>query len=109
MPLRLVVESQRDRWEYFGIKPKPSELTVRFFDPGENPAGEVSANENVDGHFFFEATDERRYRWVAQVKDEHALSVAGEVAAALARPGPNDAEWLRRAFGSAPERDPSPD
>ena len=109
MSLRLVVESERDRWEHFGIEPKPSELTVRFFHPGETPAGEVSAKEDVDGQFFFEGTDKTRYRWIAQVKDEHALGVAGEVAAALARPGPNDAEWLRRAFGSSPEQDPRHD
>ena len=105
MSLRLVVESKHDRWEHLGIDPKPSELTVRFFKPGTNPPGEVGAKEDSEGHFFFQDTDERRYHWIAQMKDEHALGVAGEVAAALARPGPNDAEWLRRAFGLSPERD----
>ena len=105
MSLRLVVESEDDQWEHFGIEPKPSELTVRFFKPGDNRPGEVGAKEDLDGRFFFEDTDGRRYRWIAQMKDEHALGVAGEVAAALARPGPNDAEWLRRAFGFPPEQD----
>ena len=105
MSLRLVVESKDDQWEHFGIEPKPSELTVRFFKPGQNPPGEVGAKVSLEGHFFFEDTDERQFRWIAQMKDEHALGVAGEVAAALARPGPNDAEWLRRAFGLSLQRD----
>ena len=102
MSLRLVVEGTADQWDHFGIEAKPSELTVRFFRPGNDPPGEVVAQEESEGRFFFEDTDERQYRWIAQMKDEHALGVAGEVAAALARPGPNDAEWLRRAFGVSP-------
>ena len=94
--LRLVVESESDQWEYFGIKPKPSELKVRVFQPGDDALGEVTAEKVQGDQFVFEDVDKRRYRWIAQVKDEHALRVAGEVSAALARPGPNDAEWLRR-------------
>ena len=33
----LVVETGNDQWEDFGIQPKPSELSVRFFVPGPNP------------------------------------------------------------------------
>lgn len=105
MSLRLVLADQDDQWMHFGIEPKPSELTMRFFTPGDNRPGEVSANEDQDGSFFFEDADRRQYRWIAELKDEHALRIAGEVAAALARPGPNDAEWLRRAVGSSPEQD----
>ena len=100
--LRLVVEIESDQWEYFGIKPKPSELLVPVFQPGDDTLGEVTAEKVQGDQFVFEDVDKRRYRWIAQVKDEHALRVAGEVAAAMARPGPNDAEWLRR--GKYPRR-----
>ena len=92
----LVVEIGPDEWVNLNIRPKPSELIVPSFEPGINPPGEICATEEA-GEFYFTATDSTRYRWIAEMKDEHAFRVAGEVASALARPGPNDAEWLRRA------------
>ena len=100
MLLRLVVETEKGRWEHFGFDAKPSDLSVRFFEPGTNRPGEVTAFEKQPGEFYFDDADGVRYRWVAEMKDEHALKVAGEVASALARPGPNDSEWLRRARGA---------
>ena len=99
MGLRLVVESDRDQWEHFGIDAKPSNLTIRLFAPGTNRPGEVTAVEEQPGEFYFVDADGVRYRWIAEMKDEHALKVAGEVASALARPGTDDSEWLRRARG----------
>ena len=97
--LRLVVESEPDQWEHFGIETKPSDLIIRFFEPDSAQGGEVLASrEGLEG-FFFADVDDEQYWWIAEMKDEHALKVAGEIASALARPGPNDSEWLRRARG----------
>ena len=93
---RLVVETENDEWEHLDLTPKPSELIVPLFRPGDNPPGEVRAT-NESGKFYFKDTRGTRYRWIAEMKDEHAFRIAGEVASALARPGPNDAEWLRHA------------
>ena len=101
--LRLVLETSKDQWKDFGIKLKPSELSIRFFKPSSDPPGEVVATRREDGNFFFEDEEGRKYRWTAEMKDEHALGIAGEVASALARPGPNDAEWLRKAAGTPPQ------
>ena len=98
--LQVVVEVARGQWRDLGIVPKPSELSIRSFEPEKDPPRGVVALEECPGVFYFEDSDCKRYLWVAQLKDEHALRVAGEVASALIRPGPNDAEWLRRAFGS---------
>ena len=97
MSFLLVVERQEGEWEKLGITPKPSELIVRSFEPGSNPAREVLAVEDEQGDFYFKDVGQKRYRWIAEMKDDHAFRVAGAVASALARPGPNDAEWLRRA------------
>ena len=101
--LRLVLEIAKDQWRDFGIKPKPSELSIRYFNPSSVPPGEVIATEMEDGRFCFEDKDGKKYRWMAQLKDDHALGIAGEVATALARPGTNDAEWLRKATGTPPK------
>ena len=95
MSLRLVVETGNGEWEELGITPKPSQLVMRSFKPGSNPPGEVLAIEQEPGKFYFEDIDRNRYWWTAEMKDEHALKVAGTVASALARPGPNEAEWIR--------------
>ena len=92
----VVVEVQTNSWEYLGATPKPSELIVRSFEPGSNPPGEVLATEEAPGVFYFDDVDGTRYRWIAEMKEEHAFGIAGAMATALARPGPNDAEWLRR-------------
>ena len=94
---RLVVETGKDEWERLDITPKPSALIVPSFRPGSNPPGEVLASREESGRFYFEDVNEDRYWWIAEMKDEHALRVAGEVASALARPGVDDAEWLRLA------------
>ena len=98
--LVLALETSRDNWEEFGIKLKPSDLSIRFFEPNANPPGEVVAKEEQNGNYFFEDVEGTRYRWIADMKDEHALQIAAHVASALARPGPNHAEWLRRAVGA---------
>ena len=101
--LRLVLETSKNQWGDFGINPKPSDLSIRVFKPSSEPPGEVVAKEMEDGSYSFEDEDGCQYRWMAQMKDEHALGIAGEVASALARPGPNDAEWLRKAAGTPPQ------
>ena len=95
-PFRLVVETRRDEWEHLHIKPVPSELDIRSFEGGPNLAGEVRARPRFGG-FYFRDSDGKNYRWIAEMKEEHAFQTAGDVAAALARPGPDNSEWLRLA------------
>ena len=98
---RLIVEVEHDQWKHFGIGAKPSELVLPVFEPGQDPPGEVVASEDPLGRFYFDDARGERYWWVADLKDEHALRDAAEVANALSRPGPNDSEWLRQARRSA--------
>lgn len=98
--LRLVVEPQPHQWEYLGIETKPSDLMVRSFKPCSTGAGEVVATQDDQERFLFVDVECQQYLWIAELKDEHALKIAGEVASALARPGHNDSEWLRLARGS---------
>ena len=105
MSLQVVLETGQDEWEYFGIVLKPSELTIRCFKPDSDPPGEVVASEDDHGRLFFTDSEGTKYLWMSEMKDAHALDIAGEIASALTRPGPNDAEWLRRAYGTSPRND----
>ena len=93
---RLVVEVEREVWKHFNVVLKPSELIVRSFEPACNSNGEVLA-VNRDGGLYFCDTEDRTYRWIAEVKSEYALALVGEMASFLSRPGPDNSEWLRRA------------
>jgi hypothetical protein len=49
--------------------------------------------------FFFNATDGNnvtRYRWIAELKRDHAQRIANNFAGNLSRVGLNESEWLRR-------------
>ena len=93
---RIVVEVSLGNWKHFNVVLKPSELIVRTFEPACSTSGEVMAfSEN--GCLYFRDTKDRTYRWIAEMKSEYALTLAGEMASSLARPGPDNSEWLRRA------------
>lgn len=96
----LVIETKTgdgngEEWVHLELKSKPADLRMYSFKPSDNPPGEVRAQSCSEG-FIFQSTDERRYRWIAEMKDEHALKIAASFSSSLARPGPNDSEWLRR-------------
>ena len=97
---RMVVELADGQWQDLGVTPKPADLIIPSFVPCVNPPREVLAVEEVPGQFYFKDLGGNRYRWIAEMKDEHALRVAGELASTLSRPGPDDAEWIRRASKS---------
>ena len=99
----LVVKIPDGRWGHLAVDTGPSRLFARSFSPIRDeadeilPPGEVLAEDDPSNGFIFSDTEGTKYRWISEIKDEHALRVTGEVAAALARPGPDDSEWLRRA------------
>ena len=93
----VVFDVGADKWKYLKLNRKPNALIVPSFKPTPHSGGEVLARFGADGNYFFNDTAQVKYRWVVEMKDEHGLKIASELAAALSRPGPNDAEWLRRA------------
>ena len=90
----IVVQKGSNQWVYLDYVPKPRNLIVAEFRPGPNPPGEVVACECTSPAHFRD-TAGKVYSFVAEMRDEQALRVAGELATAIARPGPNDSEWLR--------------
>lgn len=93
---RLVVATDTNDWVHLDYEPKPENLTSVYFKPGPNPPGSIEGCSYEDQYYFEDSGQEKgKYWWMAEMRDEHALRVSGDLAAALARPGPNEAEWLR--------------
>lgn len=105
VPLRLVCRLWDGQWMHFGIVLKPSSLTVQNFAPNSGQRGEVCACKDHDGRYYFEDSKGKRHCWIAELKPAHAMQITGELSSVFSRPGPNDSEWLRRAFGSLLEQE----
>lgn len=93
---RLAVDVGEGAWIHFGIVLKPSELILLSFEPRSDDDGEILASCEAK-KWQFKDVNGKTYHWIAEMKDEYALMLAGDVASSLSRPGPNISEWLRRA------------
>ena len=93
----VVKEAETGAWVRLDYSPKPNRLRMTPFKPGDYPPGVVKACCEGGGRYFRDESG-NEYRWVADIKDEHALAVAAKVSNSLSRPGPNYAEWHRRAM-----------
>jgi hypothetical protein len=56
----------------------------------------IMARRGKNGRFFKASGTRARYRWVADLKAEHAQRVANDFAYQLSRVGLTESEWLRR-------------
>ena len=92
----LIIQEGKGNWVYLDVDTKPRKLTIPSFAPRATSQREIIGYERSN-KFFFSDTAGVEYQWIAELKDEHALKIAGQVSANLARPGPNDSEWLRLA------------
>ena len=92
----LVLRDEQRTWIHLYVDPRPSRLTIRSFNPSGASEEEIVARHRL-GVFMFEDTGGVEYQWLAELKTEHAMRIAGDVSASLARAGPDYSEWLRRA------------
>ncbi len=89
-------EGLENEWVWLVVRAGSRSLELPTFTP-EETSGKVIATKRAGG-LSFKDDKNAVYRWVAAMKDEHALRIVNELASNLARPGPNDSEWLRRNF-----------
>ena len=84
-----------DKWVCLAVQPRTRNLVLPAFQPDPGRRVVSAAATAQEGKYLFWDTKCIPYRWVGMIKDEHALKVAGRFASNIARPGPNDSEWLR--------------
>jgi hypothetical protein len=51
---------------------------------------------NETGNFYFNDTNDTKYKWILDLKESHAQRIANKFAAQLSRVGLDESEWLRR-------------
>ncbi len=62
-----------------------------------NPKEEQVVRARIEGNdFIFETIDGLVFRWVSELKNEHAQRIANNFAANFSRVGLDESEWLRR-------------
>jgi len=79
----------------FCIKKSSYDIKPIEFMPKLRGKGCIVAHMRKEGYCF---KDTRRniYKWIGELRIEHALSLSNEFSSELVRVGPNESEWLRR-------------
>lgn len=86
-----------DKLIRLGIRDKPHEARMILFAPARASEREILARRRKNGRFFA-ATGVKKtsYRWIADLKPDHAQRVANDFAYKISRVGLTESEWLRR-------------
>lgn len=71
-------------------------LEIVIFAP-LGKSGIVTAQEESDGSYcFVDGVEQKKYKWILELKEAHAQKIANNFAAQLSRVGLDESEWLRR-------------
>ena len=64
------------------------------FNPASEKEEVVIAKEENGSYYFSDAND-NRYKWMGELRFEHAQRISNEFAANISRVGLDESEWLR--------------
>ncbi len=86
-----------DGKEYVRLKCdfKPYRLETIPFEAGDKDRGLVTAEQQSEGYFFNDI-DGKSYKWLGELRSDHALRLSDELSATMGRVGLDESEWLRR-------------
>jgi hypothetical protein len=79
----------------FALQTKPFEAKMITFKPSGRDR-EIVARNAKTGRFFKATSRRTTYRWIADLKPDHAQRVANDYAYKISRVGLNESEWLRK-------------
>lgn len=91
----IVVKIDESNYKKLKINQKIYKST--HFDFSSNGGDDKVVRARIDGDLFiFKTTDGLVFRWVSELKNEHAQRIANNFAANISRVGLDESEWLRR-------------
>jgi len=82
----------KDEFQLLNMSLRPYESEMIEFEPSQN---EMVVAIKHEGEWLFQS-GERKLRWVADLKPDHAQRVANDYAAQISRVGLTESEWQRR-------------
>jgi len=91
----LILEDEENKFKKLKIHYKIYDSTHFEFSSDGSDEQVIRAKEE-NGMFVFDTTDKTRFKWVSELKTEHAQRIANDFAAKLSRVGLDESEWLRR-------------
>ena len=100
LPLRIAEDDDKfnyviredDGYVRLLIRKRPYELESISFCPCRD--GVIAARKQDEAYYFVD-THSSRYRWIGELRRNHAQRLSNEFAAALCRVGLDESEWLR--------------
>jgi hypothetical protein len=88
-----MVLEENEKFIKLVLNNKPHDLKLITFASRIRDKGMIKARKD-DRHYFID-TGRRKYKWVGELRSEHAQRVANEFASNLLRVGLEESEWLR--------------
>lgn len=81
---------------YIRLKWEPRLHNIQMFEFQANTAARAVISREIEGVFRFRTVDNTEFQWIGELKFPQAQRIANSLAAASARVGLTESEWLRR-------------
>ncbi|MCZ7401983.1 MAG: response regulator receiver domain [Candidatus Methanoperedens sp.] len=82
--------------KFIKLKINYNTYDTSHFEFSSKGSEQVIRAEKERNHFFFYTIDRTKFRWISELKNEHAQRIANDFSAKLSRVGLDESEWLRR-------------
>lgn len=91
----LVVKVDDDNYEKLKINQKIYD-SIHFQFSSNYADDQVVRAEREESYYIFETTNGLRFKWISELKNQHAQRIVNNFAANISRVGLDESEWLRR-------------
>ncbi len=91
----IVVKIDDSNYEKLKVNQKIYDL-MHFNFSSNYGDDQIVRAEREGSDYIFETTDESRFKWISELKNQHAQRIANDFAASISRVGLDESEWLRR-------------
>ena len=92
----IVIKIDDINYEILKVNQKIYDL-IQFNFSSNCADDQIVRAEREESDYIFKTTDEKsRFKWISELKNQHAQRIANDFAASISRVGLDESEWLRR-------------